>query len=130
MSFVTWSDNYSVGNLQMDNQHKKLIKMINDLHLAMSQGKGKEVVGRLINDLTNYTVVHFQDEERMMTEINFPRRDEHFRIHEQFVNKVSQFKKDYDNNKITLSMDIMSFLKDWLTDHIQKMDKEYGKVKV
>ncbi len=130
MPLITWSENLSVENIQMDNQHKKLVEIINSLYEAMASGKGKEVVGSIINDLTNYTVIHFQNEERMMTSINFPKIDEHIKCHEEFVNKVSRFKKDYNTGKAVMSMHMMSFLKDWLVGHIQKIDKEYSRVPV
>ena len=126
MAFIQWSDNLSVGNIQMDNQHKKLVAMINDLHDAMSHGKGTEVIGKIINDLTNYTVVHFQDEERLMATAGFPDLDAHTIIHEQFVKKVAQVKKDFQSGRTAISVEIITFLKNWLTDHIQKIDKEYS----
>lgn len=130
MAFFTWSEQMSVNNAQMDAQHQKLVGLINQLYDAMRQGMGKDVTGKIINELYNYTITHFRAEERLMSEKNFPKLAEQEASHEKFTAKVNQFKQDFDDGKLSLSMDIMNFLQDWLKNHIMKMDKEYAEVMV
>jgi len=64
MALISWNDNLSVHVGEIDRQHQQLIKMINDLDDAMKQGKGKEVLGKIVKGLSDYTAYHFSTEER------------------------------------------------------------------
>ncbi|MEZ5358394.1 MAG: bacteriohemerythrin [Candidatus Zixiibacteriota bacterium] len=130
MAFFSWSDQMSVGNMQMDTQHKRLFDLINQLYDAMKAGKGKEVAGKIVSELHKYTVTHFRDEEKMLAGINYPKLNEQKSSHKKFTDKVAQFQKDLEGGKMTVNVEMMSFLKDWLVNHIQKMDKEYSQVQV
>lgn len=67
-----WKDSYSVKVAALDNQHKKLFDLVNELHVAMSQGHGKDVAGDVLRRLIDYTVHHFSAEETLMQKHNFP----------------------------------------------------------
>ena len=125
MALFVWNDSYSVSVKIIDEQHKKLIDLINDLHDAMLEGKAKERAGAIIDELIKYTVIHFSTEEKYFDEFNYPETAEHKKIHKEFVDKVSNFKRDFENGKIMLSMEIMKFLMDWLSSHIKGTDKKY-----
>lgn len=66
MSLITWSDSYSVKNMQMDDQHRKLVDLINDLHGAMKLGQGRQKLGTILDALVDYTRTHFRSEELLM----------------------------------------------------------------
>ena len=66
MALITWNDSFSVNIAVIDQQHQKLITMINDLNAAMKQGRGRDVMGGIINGLVNYTITHFKSEERYL----------------------------------------------------------------
>ncbi len=63
MAFIAWTDELSVDIGEIDEQHKKLINMINDLSYAMSKGKGRDVIEAILVGLRDYTVEHFAHEE-------------------------------------------------------------------
>lgn len=123
---VTWDDKYSVNVSEIDNQHKKLVDLINKLHDAMKQGKSKEVLSEIISELINYTDVHFKTEEKYFDKFNYPKSDAHKTLHKNFVNKVLDFKNKYESGNAALSIEIINFLKDWLINHINGSDKEYS----
>lgn len=125
MAFITWTDELSVEIGEIDEQHKKLINMINDLSYAMSKGKGKDVVEAILSGLADYTLEHFASEEEYFTRFGYPGSLTHKREHNEFVAKIGQFQSDYKSGKITMSLEIMKFLKDWLQNHIMASDKEY-----
>ena len=125
MPIFTWSDSYSVGAPGIDAQHKKLFDMINNLHEAMGQGKGKEALGKILDGLMDYTRVHFSDEEKMLEKVNYPDLPIQRAQHAAFVQKISELQKDYKSGKITMTLPTMEFLKDWLLNHILKVDKKY-----
>jgi len=116
----------SVDVEEIDQQHKKLIVMINDLSDAMVEGKGKHVAGGIIDDLIEDTASYFKTEEKYFDQFGYPDAEAHKKEHVAFVQKVSQFKDGFDQGKIALSVDIISFLYKWLQNHIKKVDKQYS----
>jgi hemerythrin len=122
---IEWEDIYSVGIEEFDNDHKKLIELINRLHQAMLDKKAKEVLGEIINELVDYTIYHFNKEEAMFDAKGYSKSDEHKEKHSSLVSRVAQLKEDFESNKIALSMETLKFLQDWLMEHIVKEDKQY-----
>ena len=125
MSLFTWSDSYSVDAPGIDAQHKKLFDLINNLHAAMIQGRGQEVIGQILDGLVDYTKVHFADEERMLEKINYPDLQAHVAEHDVFIRKAYALQTDFRNGKLAMTLPVMEFLKDWLINHILKTDKKY-----
>ena len=126
MALITWSNMLSTGIGEQDNQHKKLIEMINQLNDAMQAGKGSEVLGKVLSELVNYTVFHFGYEEKLMAQHGYVDTPAHKGEHARFVQTVGDFKKKFDSGSAVISVEIMNFLRDWLTSHIMKTDKKLG----
>jgi hemerythrin-like metal-binding protein len=125
MALITWNDSYSVKIKEMDNQHKKLIDLINTLHDAMKVGKGKEAVGEISTALVDYTKRHFSAEEMLMKLHDYPGYEDQKRAHMQLVSQIAVIQKKYEDGTV-LSQDVITFLKNWLVNHIQGMDQKYG----
>ncbi|MDE2183273.1 MAG: hemerythrin family protein [Alphaproteobacteria bacterium] len=127
MSLLAWNDTYSVGVVELDNDHKKLIALINALFDAMRAQKGREIVGEILDGLVSYTAEHFAREERMFAKTAYPETAAHKVAHRALVQQVLDVQAKYKDGKIaTLSIELMKFLKRWLTDHIQNEDKRYS----
>lgn len=126
MAFIEWDDSLSVNIREIDEQHKTLVNMINQLSDAMTKGKGRTVIGEIIAGLAAYTVTHFQTEEKYFDRFHYPDAEKHKREHEAFVKKVTDFKTAFDSGKVTLSVDVLIFLSNWLTGHIKGTDMEYS----
>ena len=126
MAILTWDDSYSVNVKEIDRQHKKLFDMLNRLLEAMKERKGKEVVGSIIREMESYTVLHFGVEEGYMKQYEYPDYQQHKSEHEKFISKLASFKENLKSGKITLTMEVMQFLRDWLSNHILKTDKRYS----
>ena len=126
MALINWSDNLSVNVAEIDQQHKRLIAMINELNDAMKLGKGKEVLGKIIQGLLGYTITHFKTEEKYFAQFGYPDTDNHQKEHAAFIQKVTEFKDGFNNKKISLAIDVMNFLSDWLKKHIMGTDKKYS----
>jgi hemerythrin len=126
MSLIEWTDSLSVGIEEIDKQHKRLIELINELHVAMRERRTRDVLGNIINGLKDYAVIHFSTEEKYFDQYNYLKSGSHKREHMAFINKVIAFKAGFDKGKLMLSMEIMDFLKDWLVNHIQKIDMAYA----
>lgn len=126
MAFVTWSDNLSVGLFQIDTQHKNLINIINNLYDAMKAGKGKDIIPKIIKDMSAYTITHFSYEEKLMQQYGYPEYEAHKKQHDTFVKKVKEFEAEIAKGNITITLNVANFLKDWLINHIQITDKKYS----
>lgn len=128
MSLITWNDSFSVKVPQIDLQHKKLVKIINDLHGAMRAGKGKDVMAPIIAELVNYTKEHFTFEESLLKKHNYKELGAHVTEHKNFVAKITDFQSKYDEGDLNLSLAVMNFLSDWLVKHIKGTDKKYSEL--
>ena len=126
MTLMNWTDDLSVKVSQIDNQHKKLVDLINSLHNAMKERKAGEVLSETISELVKYTLEHFNTEEQYFDKYCYPMAEQHKKEHDIFVGKVDAFKKDFDKGKVMLSLEIMNFLKDWIFSHIKKTDMAYS----
>ncbi len=126
MALLSWCDKFSVQVGQFDEEHKQLIQFVNQLHDAMKMGQGKQVIGDVLSGLISYTQNHFAAEERLMKAHGFPGYEKHKKEHNQLTMSVLDLQKGYMAGSTPLSQSVMGFLKDWLTNHIQGVDKEYG----
>jgi hemerythrin len=126
MPLLTWNNQYSVNVRQCDTQHKLLIQIINDLHAGMSDGHSHDIMRTILDDLLIYIRVHFRDEEELMQKNGYPGFAEHKKKHDEFVKRVMEINSEYQGGRMILSMDVMEFLRSWLVDHIQTIDKRYS----
>ena len=126
MPLIIWNEGFSVNIKEIDEQHKKLFNLINMLHDAMKKGGDKEVLAEILQGLVDYTKYHFSTEEKYMSSFKYPDYHSHKAEHGEFIEKVLEFCKDFSEDKIGLSILIMPFLTDWLSNHILVNDKKYG----
>ncbi len=122
---IIWSKSYSVGVSQMDNEHQRLIDIINNLYSAMRAGRSAEAIGAILDELIDYTKTHFAHEERLMQDSGYAGFDEQKRAHEALVAQVVEIQQKYRAGT-ALGQEVMTFLKNWLVNHIQGLDKRYG----
>ena len=127
MALIDWDDNMSVNVKKIDQQHQKLIAIMNNLFEAMTEGKGKQVLDKTVDQLLEYTEIHFKTEEIFFDQFEYSETDSHKKEHEDFIEKVSAFKDGTDRGKLGLSVDVMHFLSRWLENHIMKTDKKYSR---
>jgi hemerythrin len=126
MAFVQWDQKLSVGIMQIDTQHKKLVSMINEMYQAMSEGKGNDAVGKVVNDLIAYTRTHFAAEEKLMQSNGYPDYNAHKAVHDKMTQQVLQIQEDFTAGRVALSTKLATFLKDWLVKHIMGTDQKYA----
>jgi len=126
--YLVWKDEYSVGVEEMDNDHKKLLNLINQLQTAVHYYTGQEFEQKALDELVDYTKTHFKKEEKLMEDNGYADLEAHKKQHEKFINKINDFLVQYKQNSEVTVVDTLEFLKDWLIKHINGTDKEYGKV--
>jgi len=124
---IEWTDELSIGIDSIDEQHKKLVNMINALNEAMLTNSSHELLGKIFTGLAAYTQQHFAYEENMFAEYGYTDSEEHKRQHNELIAQVVELKEQFiENPQGTMSADLMLFLKRWLTNHIMRTDKEYA----
>lgn len=126
MPFIKWKDEFSVGITKIDDQHKQLVLILDELYSAMSVGKSKEAMGHILDELIQYTKLHFHFEESLMKNHHYPGLDEHLLEHHNLTSKVIEFQGQFVSGEARISMSVLSFLKDWLFHHINETDKKYA----
>ena len=123
MTMMEWNDTLKVGHSVIDRDHQKLVGLINKLSDAMSTGQGKDVCGKVLDELLAYTQTHFATEERLMSQYRYTDEAMHRTQHAKLVQEVREFKVRYEAGTATLSVSLLRFLMEWLTRHILESDK-------
>ncbi|HFQ90746.1 MAG TPA: bacteriohemerythrin, partial [Desulfobulbus sp.] len=126
MQFFPWKEQYRLNISEIDEQHRLLVAMIDRLHTAMAEGKGKSVLDDIITELYNYTKFHFITEERLMSEYDYPGFAQHRREHKELIGKVLAMMERQKENSLGLSSDLSIMLQEWLNSHILETDKKYS----
>ena len=127
MALFIWKDEYSVNIKKIDDQHKKLVQILNDLHSSMLMAKANTVLEQFLKELIDYTKYHFKTEEDLMYDYKYDKISEHKESHKNFTDKVLQFYDDFQQGKKMITVELLFFLKDWLVNHISGEDKLYTK---
>ena len=126
MTNLQWNDTFSVGFKLIDDQHKILISLINDLYVAQRFGTLQTAIIGVLEKLAAYTVYHFNSEKELFAQYKYPKTSEHLAEHDYFVDKVKVFQKVLITDGTQLSLKTIDFLKDWTITHILGWDKEFG----
>jgi hemerythrin-like metal-binding protein len=124
---MEWNDSLSVGVQQIDNEHKKLVSLVNTLNDSMKNGKSKDTLQKVFSELVDYTMTHFSNEELLMQKVNYSAFSGHKREHDDLAKKARVLKDDFTSGKMMISIEVRDFLKNWIVNHIQKTDKLYTK---
>lgn len=124
MPLFRWEARFETGIREIDDQHKRLIWLINDLHEAMKEGRGRETISFILAKLLDYSIYHFRTEEGLMEGSDYPFSAEHIKQHAEFILKVQDLSKRFDSGEFMITVETNEFLKEWLTGHILGTDKE------
>jgi hemerythrin len=127
MSLMKWNDNYSVGILFMDHEHKRLVAMINELYDGIMANHSREVIGKVLDELIDYTKHHFAHEEEYFAKTHYREAVKHKQLHDELARQVLDIQRRYKSGALaTITLELMNFLQSWLAKHIQGDDKRYG----
>lgn len=119
-----WSNDLITGNMQIDTEHKELIKAINDLLEACSVGKGRAEVEKTVKFLSSYTKTHFAHEEALQIRYKYPDYNNHKKNHQDFLETIESIHKKFLSNgsSIVLVGEVNSKVGKWVTNHIKRED--------
>jgi len=125
MSLIEWNDSLSVEIPSLDDQHKQLIALLNQLNDAMKAGKAKEILSTVLKEVIDYTAYHFTTEEQYMDKVAFTGAFSHKTEHKKLVDKALSLHRDVEAGKLMVTIEVMQFLQEWVTNHILGTDKKY-----
>lgn len=120
-----WEDRYQLNVTSMDDEHKQLIFLMNDLYSKYTSKVSADEQGVALKKLAEFAVKHFEDEEAYMKKVNFPGLETHCVIHKSLLAKVTEFVNEFESKKV-ISNELFNFLKTWLAAHIIGIDMKYA----
>ena len=120
---VEWKPFYSVGDASLDAEHQRLLGLIDDLCTAVMAGHGQDRVREILDRLSDYTMTHFDHEERVMLSCGYPNIEAHMTMHDEMRRRTRGFRAEPD---LVVERDLLQFLKEWWVRHIQNQDKGYA----
>jgi len=125
MALMVFTDKMMSGVAEIDAQHRALIDIINGLY-AIALGKpGHRPLGDVLEDLSAYLAGHLAYEEDLFVRTDFPGAAKHKAEHEHLRKKIAAYKAaSGKGGDMMVALDLLHFLKQWLTAHIQVADKE------
>jgi hemerythrin-like metal-binding protein len=126
MKVYEWSQKLSLKIKMIDQAHKKIYDMINELSEKLYEATSEEDLGETLNTLADYIIQHFDIEDEMLEKYEYPKFEEHRAEHNIFRTKIKALLTIYFDGRYALSIDTIHFLRDWLTTHIKTSDMAYA----
>ncbi len=123
---VKWSNTLSVGIEEIDQQHKILVRLVNEMHEAIQHKEGSATAKPILDKLIQYTIIHFAVEESLMRIFHYANYEEHKKHHEELTRQVVDLRRKVRSGEATISFQLMHFLQGWLTHHILQEDMQYS----
>lgn len=127
MDKIVWNDSFNIQVAELDEQHRRLVALMNRLIDLQEANKPDDAVADILGSLTNYLGYHFEVEEELMIDHGYPEIESHREEHQAFVLQVAYFIATYRESGSSLKRDILTFLKEWLAEHILKTDASFGR---
>ncbi len=125
-SKIQWKDEYSVGITHIDQDHKKLISLLNQFTVAYDHAMSEDFEKKALEELIEYTQYHFEREEKLMRDNDYPDFEAHQAKHQEMIKQVGKFVELYNEKGHDALKEISEFLTVWLISHINGTDKEYS----
>lgn len=126
MPILEWNDSLILGIKKFDEHHLHLVELLNDLYDRFKARDTGERIGSVLDELIFYATYHFNCEESMMAELAYPDYEIHIGEHQRFIKRVLEIQQNFHNSKINVTFEVLSFLKNWLTNHILDTDVKFG----
>jgi hemerythrin len=126
MDLIKWRDSYGTGVLSMDNQHRTIIGLINELYKNIRKEESSGSVEGVLTDMMKYAEEHLQAEENLLKTNEFPDYVEHIGKHQSYRQRLAALMAESKIDPDEAVKNIYSFLRQWWMGHIVDEDKKYG----
>jgi hemerythrin-like metal-binding protein len=125
-AYIVWKEEYSVGHDELDVHHQRMFTIINDLYDALITRASPSQLTALFRSASDYAQMHFQAEEDVMRAAQYPGLAAHQKAHRLYIQRLEGLLPGALSSPTDLSSDLLRFLKEWLVNHILKMDQAYA----
>ena len=126
MALFEWVSEMSVNIASIDEQHKRLVAMMNELVEAIESSERMATLDRILAEVVDYSMTHFALEEGYMIKHDYPGYAEHKKQHDAFAAKARELQQRESRKTISITMDTVNFLMEWLRVHVMGTDKLYA----
>ena len=126
MALMTWKDEYSVHNEELDSHHKKLISILNRLYTECLDVDNSNCVGPKLDELLAYADYHFTAEVAYMHRIDYFEVDEHIERHNNFAYKMAEMKRIPHENQLERTKELIVYIGKWFLKHVLEEDRKYA----
>ncbi len=126
MEILKWREAYETGVEQMDTQHKKLIKLVNQLYAMLRQKAELDELDAILQEMSDYAEQHLRDEEALLHKHGYPDFNRQKESHQEYYDTMDELFAEMEVDKYEAAQKIYRFLRKWWIDHIVGEDKEYG----
>jgi hemerythrin-like metal-binding protein len=127
-AMLLWNDSFSVGVREIDDQHKELVEILNELVALVGEypGSANQEITSIIEKIDAYKTVHFETEEKYFKQFNYAGADEHIQAHKDFNEKVGELVASFQkNSEKEQLLELVDFIENWFSDHVLNMDHKY-----
>jgi len=126
---IKWNDKFSVNVAEIDNQHKQLFSLAENISSILAVNDGYDHYDEIMDtfhELKRYTLYHFDYEEKLMKNLAYTDFQIHKQEHDNFINEIVKLEKiNVENEQKLVMTNILSFILDWISGHILKSDMSY-----
>lgn len=123
--FFAWKEEYAVGIETIDQDHRRMLSLVNNLKAAALCRTGEAFERQILQELVDYTHYHFQREEKLMEEYGYPDLEGHKAQHDQMIIQVDTFMRRYEERGREALAEVVEYLKQWLLQHVNGTDKKF-----
>ena len=126
MPLLEWNDTLLLGVEPFDEHHAHLFSLLNRAYDLIVNDAPDDCFHKLFKELKEYAVYHFEAEETWMHEHDYPRKQVHIEQHHSFQKETTRFEDEFARDGKSVSISVLTFIKEWLLHHIYKIDAEYA----
>jgi hemerythrin len=125
LEMIEWNEKYSVNVSEIDEEHKKLIEIINKVIVARQHNNDPKEVSEILGEIARFALNHFKTEETYMIKFEYPEFKSHKKEHHDFSMKAVDYCNRVIKGDYQITDDLLEYLQQWLVQHIQETDKKY-----
>lgn len=129
MGLIRWKKEYEIGIAKLDKQHRKIIKILNQVIERHGMGSDQKEIGSILDSLQDYIKEHFRTEEEYMLDHQYPGYQEQRKQHNQFIDRLLNAQNEYLKHGRLTSINLFNFVWDWFSQHILNSDKKLSNFK-
>ena len=127
MPILQWDEGLLIGVPLCDEHHQHLFSLLNKTYDGFGAKSPSSDIAALFHELIDYAIYHFAAEERLMEQNSFPGKEDHVKEHDYFSKRVTEMYMAHCDGEKHLSLEVLTFLNDWIKTHIQKIDARFGR---